>query len=387
MPLDPLQPDNSHEMLDANLRAIAGRIDLPPDPAPDAVASWKQPSPAKRAAGPFPLVRTHRPGVFRMSRTRFALFGSAVAATVALGAVFFASTGGSKVQAATILKSLRARTVEGVRVNLQQIHCDTFAVNGEVRVQFGAPTTIDQLMEAPPDVEVVYAALDVTHDGNALRLEGALREHAAWIFARGEVPEAQLFAPGIRNGVIVDLGPEFVKMLSGPDCGDGPDDIDPALIPPEMLDPAAGQGNVQIVIKNDPDNPGGIAAIPDGLLKNLFSGKAGPDQLKEIETVLNQSDTTTTVQDLGSGQYLLTCTPNAGGERLDGVGTTKVSYTEQRGVEWIEVTLVGEATGIVRIDFPETRIDAVLLDKARLIEQGKTTVIDGNSLKGFFPSN
>ena len=382
MPLDPLHPDTSHDMLDANLRAISGRIDLPPDPAPDAVASWKQPSPAKRAAGQFPLVRTHSPGVFRMSRSRFTLFGSAVAATVALGAFFFASTGGQKVQAATILKSLRARTVEGVRVNLQQIHCDEFAVNGELRVQFAAPATVEQLMDAPPDVEVVYAALDLTHDGNALRIEGTLREHAAWIFARGEVPEAQLFAPGIRNGVIVDLGPEFVRMLSGPGCGD----IDELDIPPEMLDPNGAHGNVEIVIKNDGDNPGGIAAIPDGLLKNLFSGKAGPDQLKEIETTLNQADTTTSVQDLGSGQYLLTCTPKAGGERLDGVGTTKLSYTEQRGVEWIEVTLVGEATGTVRIDFPETRIDGSLLDKARLIEQGKTTVIDGNSLKGFLPS-
>lgn len=315
-----------------------------------------------------------------MSRSRLALVGSAVAATVAVGAVFFSLTGGSKVHAATILRSLRERTVEGVRISFQEVKAEGFALSGEVRVEFIGSVTIEQLTENPPAIGVVYASASVDHDGHAIRLEGAVQQASSWIYLHGELPEAGMFAPGFRHGVLVDLGADALRTFEG--GLDGEDD-QPGM-PVVMLAPGA-PAQMEIELDQDPDNPGGMGAIPDGLLKSLFSGKAGPEQMKEIETALNQSATSASIQDLGSGQYLLVCTPT--GDRLDGVGTTRLSYTQQRGVEWIEVTLVGEATGTIRIDFPESRIDAGLLDKARVIEQGKTTIIDPKTLQGLLPGH
>ncbi|MBX9736246.1 MAG: hypothetical protein K2X32_04910, partial [Phycisphaerales bacterium] len=329
-------------------------------------------------------------------------------ALVAGTVVVVSMTATPKVQAATILNSLRNEPIHGVSISMDVTSDDGVRVNGSVELTFKEPLTPAQLfppedaepgLSPTPEPSSMALDLNVTPAGGnggaqafSATVRGAIGGDSDWVYVRATAlpPEANtelgalsaIVGGMLRQGVLLDLGENgFEQFMTGPV------DLDPGMFEgmgefevngaiPELPEGASITFEPSVSITAGPGAGGnaGAASGPEhdrfmGLVKPLLSGQATRGQLEQLVN-LAQGEGTSSVQDLGNGQYLLTTTmpPIA----PDGVATTmSISYQEGAGVRWVEVVINDDGThGTVRVAPLSGAIDPARLNKARATGAG-----------------
>lgn len=386
------------------LETLAAERTLPGLPV-DGAAHWK------RSA--IPMAR-RRAG-------RWAAVGMAAAAGLTLaGVMLFPSWRSSQVHASTILGSLRDASIRGVNVRLTGIQEEGASVQGSVHLRFAQPLLIDALVgegENVPEPQIAegFASLDVRlGDGTPvpgldLHVELAGSDRGSWAFVipnAGNQPRPQEQGVGIalgflRQGILLDLGANNIFAEGG-------------WTPPEGAHDAAssGESGVKVhVVARDPSAPaGGDAQNAEGastspsvsrstkvsvslgsngahggisgseqaqhLVRQFLNGQAGGQDLAEMFNSIAGDGSNASVAQQADGSYLLTIPPHG-----DSQDTISVSYLEGRGVAWAMLTRPNG--GQARIDFADDAIDPQMLDRNRVIEPGRTWIIDANSENPF----
>lgn len=222
--------NDADQRLDANLRALAPRLAVPADPTDGQAARWTSSDPTTSAT---PLAIHGGGGATQVAvlrradrRHRWMAYASAAAVlAVAAGGFLIASLGTNKVQAATILKSLRNNTFSGIRATLTDIRMEGVSVTGQVQIRFDRELTAEEMFDPPADAkppipDSLYCSLDVKLDGTNgapkldVHSEAAFSPESDWVFVRtegaignvGDNPLALFISGAAQKGVLLDLG-------------------------------------------------------------------------------------------------------------------------------------------------------------------------------------
>ncbi|MBX3387777.1 MAG: hypothetical protein KF768_14520 [Phycisphaeraceae bacterium] len=422
--------DHADHLLDANLRefgAIAAH-DLPHDLSPEQLASFK-------AAPPATSHTLHRSPRTR-SRVLFGLSSAAAAVILAVGVVLFPGAQPQQVSAATILDSLRARTITGVRMVINDARQDGVRLDGEFILHFRTPRTIEQLIDqahlADPAVDpaddtdvILNASVSVDQGSLAgywLDVHAAFSPQSRWVFARsadrplpkptGPDAMALLFVHNfLRQGVFVDLTQfDFEDLISRlePEIteDDMPDDFRAELkadlgMPPEQA-PRTGfnmHGDARIRVtgpSTDPDTGartpgtlslgmtlGGPDTEPFGqFLSQLLTGRAGPAQFDQFRQMVEGAGGAATVEPMGNDRFLLTAMPDAASAQAACFSALQITYARDTGVELVE--LVGVNSGSIILTFLSDPIDPARLSPDALLGPNTLTVTP-DLLNSFLP--
>lgn len=397
--------------LDANLRRVAGSLGLPAAPDAARVRSWK----AAKAA---PAAESRQRGVlgsiggFVMAKRNWV---AGVAAVLAVGAAMWPFAGRSSVQARTIVESLRATTFDGVRLVLSNVEVKGVSAAGSIQLRFSKPLNMQQLIDdaekCDSTVRAAYASLRVKTGKIAklpemdVEIEAASTAESTWVyghaskFALDELRKAlPPVAAMIEGGVLLNFGKIDLNEFLEPDVlGDVK----------EGLQEARGEGEK----RSEKEKAAEV------MVHKLLTGKATAENLKEIQAMLKEASLDAKVESQGNGRYLLTTRKigeairaeeqrergaGKGEEKGEGKGgkhlhidddadlralddaVIRVSYMESAGVEWVEVAELGEQHGSCRLEFTSGEIDPKLLDMTRLIQSGKTSVLNLDALKSMF---
>lgn len=387
--------DDQH--LDANLRALGPTISLPPAPDAARLASWKA---VDAGAGPSPagVEDTHafsgRVRRLRPRRRWLAAFSGVAAAVAAGSAILFTVTRGSQVSANTILESLRHASVEGVRITLTGVQADNASVDGQIAVRLTRPINIEALLDGQANfdggVREAYAQMDVRLgeagpvSGLSVHVEGALSEPSSWVFvssndvpgqlAQGN-PIATMLANMMRGGLIVDFGAGATERLMHQlehEADDGDNDAPPIEIrfEQQVEGPAHADG------AGAPIN--GVDEIPPAI-RGLLTGQAGQQELEEVGRMLRDGTPGSTIQEQPGGRFVLTVRPPDG--QAGASATLRIGYLQGAGVEWVEITDLGNFAGAVRLELLTSPIDPTLLQKDRLVVPGRTITVTEELLR------
>ncbi len=410
--------DDLDRMLDANLRSVGPVLDLPEDPSPGRLRSWKAALPAS-AASERPGTLGRIGGFIVAKKTWFA----AAAACAAVAAALWPFARGSSVHASTIMASLKATTFESLRVTLSDVETAGVSATGELHLRFSKPLTMQALVDEGEKVDAAvvaaYAKLRATSSGAAapafdMHLEAAAAPANTWVYGRADaagMKDLREHLPPVANmleqGVLVNFGAvNLADLLDGDEVGEIADGIKEAR--DELRKEATGHDKGRKV---------------ELLVSELLTGKATAETLKELRQMLDDVSVDAKVEHQGGGRYLLTtgtfarALANAGepaatpapadearpGERrvvrkevrrhreagddaaeLLAQANLSVLYVEGAGVEWMHLAGVGPRRGSLRVEFGNAAIDAGLLDAARLVAPGKTSVLNFDAIKGMF---
>lgn len=372
--------DRADAAMDATLRAAAPSLDLP-ESAPLAL-----------------------PAAHRRLRPRWLAVGSGLAAAVAIGAVLFTQTRGSQVQAGAIMQSLRRAAIGGLNVTLTDLRSDGIHLNGQVRVRFDRPLTIEDL-EADDDrlnvdFGAMHSAFTIRTDADAqfpnldVRIEGAATPDNAWVFiqpneqalqaAASENPQMAAVLGLARHGLLVDLGSPQTWAQMSVNHHDGQGFMTFSL---GAGDHPAGDADA------DGEGPDDAANSPDEqrldrvetLVRGLVTGHASQQDLGELKQIIDDASGRAVVQNLGGGRYLLTSDlPPEDAPPGSTSGVLRVSYVQNQGVEWAEIEVLGDAGGTIRLEPADDAIDPAIMDKQRLIVPGQTGFINLGAIMQFF---
>ena len=127
------RPDhNGDELLDRNLKAIGQRLSLPAEPTALQRAAWKRPLRAALLAPPLNRSTFLQKGVRFMKSHRALTAGSAVAATIVLGALLLWPGLSRDVEAAVIFQSFRETLTDAMEITLKDVGAEGVRVNGRV---------------------------------------------------------------------------------------------------------------------------------------------------------------------------------------------------------------------------------------------------------------
>ena len=401
------QHDQHDEHLEANLRRVAGALGLPDAPDAARVRSWKAakaaPAAELRQRGVLGSI-----GVFVMAKRNWV---AGVAAVLAVSAAMWPFAGRSSVQARTIVESLRATTFDGVRLRLSNVEFKGVSAEGSIQMRFSKPLNMQQLIDDPEKcdstVSAAYANLRVKTGKIAkvpemdVEIEAASTAESTWVYghaskyAMDELRKAlPPVAAMVEGGVLLNFGKIDLNEFLEPDLlGDVK----------EGLHEARGDGGK----RSDKEKAAEV------MVHKLLTGKATADNLKEIQVMLKEASLDAKVESQGNGRYLLT-TRKIGeairaeeqrereADKGEGKGekhlhmdddadlralddaVIRVLYVESAGVEWVEVAEIGEKQGSCRLEFTSGEIDPKLLDMTRLIQAGKTSVLNLEALKSMF---
>lgn len=421
---------------DRNMRALAEAITLPPAPTDEQLARWKSAAAAPAAVASRPArVRPRWHG-------RILAAGSAVAATVALGAVLFMHGRSSEVQAATIIQSLRRAVIGGVNVTVRGLSAEGMTIDGSARVRFTKPIRMESILDdagdAEPEIAALHAAVDVRAakgsfaDGLDVHFEGASTPASTWAFAKSNQPDRIAESSPARrimgmavHGVMVDFGDGGLEALHALHQGNGQP---PPAAPPAADHPkhnytvsvgansekglevsisrihrmmqhhhggASGGGRAEgreVTVLTDEQRQARRVDVErhDQLLRAILSGRAGEAEIAEMLDLLQRYAADAAVERQPDGRYVLKVLIDPGKpgdpDLKEGGMMVRVCYVPDRGVEWAEYFWAGPdlpgGGGAVRIDFADDPIDAKLLDNQRLVTPGKTTIITPAIIKG-----
>lgn len=416
--------DHADRLLDANLGRIGAAMhasgETPAGLNPELLAAFKQSprSGVKRdsAASSFAGsqgVPTHEPmnrARIRTTRARVAAGLSAIAAMVAIAAaVFTTGTPSSRVNAATILTSLRSRTISGVNMAFKDIRTPMASMNGMVKLRIDPPVELDTLLDhgrdagsddrltATADMDVIVH--EPTIDGAAFRFRAALSNDRKWFFvqnttsgsAQGDQtrPTFAMVHLLTRSGVLVDfsdLSSDDLRLLA-------------PLSPSPDGEPDGGNigdhsnMRVSVGLSASSSTPGRVRPIVgiemsdrfQSLIRQVLTGVAGSEQMGEIQNIIHDAGREATVENLGNGRFLLTVSCPAEDPRND-LATVRVTYAKDVGVESVEIVPRAPSTGSVVLTFANDPIDTQLLDPGRLTTP-QTFVIDSDWIRSWLPHN
>ena len=413
--------DEMDAMMDANLRALGGRIG--PVAAPDAttVRSWRmgeQETPGLRLAAASDDAAGMK--VVRLRRSRWLAAGSAVAACIAIGAVVVLQPWGSTVQASTILEGLRSKTFGGVNLRFDHVSSGGTTVDGFIRMRLNEAVSIETLnkahaLDGKDHFGAAYGKFTITTDdrvpgwaGGKIEAEGALTRGSGWMYVLatdrtvGQIAAAEPRAAGIAsmagNGVLLNVGGLDESFFEG---------LNAMICPAAKMKGSGSGGGAGLHASVEPTPDGrhrvtiGMGATTMGagapnaeqiqkfasLARMVLSGQARQGELDQMRKMIQDDfSQKASVQKLGGGRYLLTADmpdPDHPGNATPGA-TLTVCYEEQGGVEWAEIGKMRDSTGTIRVEFVADPIDPALLAYDRLVETGKTNYLDLRKIMRIF---
>ena len=429
-------------LLDANLRVFGAQADHPGLESPltdELLASFKNKTVAGQTAEPRLAIGARsvvlasgegRPGAW-VSRRKLMAGLSAAAAMIAVGAVIFnthAPT--SRVNAAAILSSLRTRSISGVNIVFNHLRAEGASIDGIINVRLDPALDVDTILDEgfEPDTQrrsagsggvnrsIAAATLNITaHDpeieGMEFRVDLGFQSDRKWVFLRNtRVPDAKhhpdasglaLVAMLTRGGVMLDLSDlhpgSFEPLTDSADAAAetrtlqfGDTDADPRGTVSLNLGISSKHGGGRGTMSFRPSIGSPARAglqIPDNfrvMIRQLLNGGAGADQLLQFEQTLERAGQTATVEDLGSGRYLLITAPPADGPDGCGIGTVQITYMQDVGVQMVELVPRAPATGSITITFDDQDIDPSRLDPAGLVT-AQTMTIDSHWIRAWHP--
>lgn len=390
-------------LLDENMKRIGAALDPPPSPTAAQLARWKRVEEA-----PLPIAKGN---LLMRNRRLLAIAGPALAAAVALS-VLLITPKHSTVNAAVIFQELRARIVEGFRLELNNIVEDGTRVDGYVSVRFANdnPDAGHSLEWAVADLRVNLGDDADELAGATLRVAGEFNDEAPWMYLRPEnLPddlvdrEPMVFAAMnfLSGGVILDLtGLDTDHGFSAFNFGGDSDESD------EFDDASADRAlriGIGIGAGADPDvdasRPGlsvdvrmeGLAEnedVPDGaamsatggyemgeigpILADVFAGNATAEQIQQLVALI-EADAEVTLENIGSERVRLTATPRDDADW--DVGVLMVDYGVGVGIERVTLIDVGSDAGSITMEF----VDSADLDRTPrpsrqgFLDEGATT--------------
>ncbi len=411
--------------LDANLRALGGRVGAMPAPSAARIRTWRG-DVAGADSATLRLADSSGDAspalMFHPRRSRWLAAGSAVAACIAIGTVLVFQPWGATVQASTIINGLRNKTFGGVNLRFDHVSSRGTTVDGFMRVRLNSPVSIETLddahaLDGKDHFGAAYGKFTITADesvpgwaGGRIEAEGAITHGSGWMYLLAsdrtvkQLAAAEPRATGIAHmagtGVLLNIGGVDDSFFEG---------LNTMMCPAGCVTGQIAAPGLHAGVRPTPDGHHrvsvGISAIgkggPDGqanppsmeqmqrftaLARMLLSGKARQGELDQMRSMIqNDFAQHATVQKLSGDRYLLTADlpdPEAPGSSPG--ATLKICYEESLGVQWAQVTNIREATGTIRVDFDSDPIDPALLQYGRLVETGKTNYLDLRRVMQFF---
>lgn len=348
-----------------------------------------------------------------MSNPRFlTAAGSAVAASIGIGAFLWISPRHSVVEASTILRSFRQTLFDGFQLSMRDVGADGVRVNGDFSVRFkprGAGAPGGAIDPADLEPEALSFELTVQADANAepdvrgldVALAGSFSDPAQWVFLRVEqLPEeliadeplALAFLPMLQNGVMLKLdGLEDIWKEHIPDLFGEDDDQDEVSAKDEVrvnVDVQADAGAPHAAHVIELDGHGTIdlddsqADAMEKLVEDLLYGRAGPEHLEQLVTLIEQAARHAEVVKLGDGLFRLTAsdfTRETDASDDDYQMLQKmiinITYRQGSGVESADLRNVGDYGGVIAFGPLSDRGVGVALDPARYLDGG-TMMLD-----------
>jgi hypothetical protein len=409
--IPPPRRDESDAMLDANLHALGARTGMVPAPSADELRAWRTngaaAAPALRLAeseGAAPARPPHSPHAWR--RPRWVTMLTAAAACVAAAVGIFIQPWSSRVEASTIIKSLRAKDFGGMNIRFDHVSSAGTTIDGTIYLRLKRAISLDRLDEPgvldpenpghEGDLGAAYATFTVTTDdsvkgmsGARIDAEGALTPASGWMYLHTsdrtatQLSAASPIAAGLatmsQHGVIMNIGGLDDRFFDGLNA--------------MMCPMAQDEGPIRAAVERDADGHGKVSVgmrlgvrehAPSAeqirrftsLARTIISGKARKGELDQMRTMLQDDFAqTASVQNLGNGRYLLSAElsdPRAAGH----AATLRSLYEESGGVQWAELSNMHGATGTIRFDFAADPIDPALLSYDRLVQTGTTNYLD-----------
>lgn len=357
----------------------------------------------------------------RMRQMRFLTIGG-IAAMLAVAAFFMGPGEPKRVEAATILKSLRTDVWNGLVVTMDNVDAEGMLVNGECVVRFSEPQSMARLFgdekvdggSNSPTVSSVYfdfavvGGPDADADVVGLDVEmrgGFAQPETAWVYFRPvalpnavieEQPMAGIFANMFKHGMLIDLGNMGDEIL-GEIQGELDDEFgDDAGVSVDVAadvgtDADAGSENaieVRVATNVDVDDDDSKQRGPRIMMgdyevnsqlqddiKKFMTGDAGPEQIEMLIDELTQHVDKAEVQNRGDGLYVLRAEGLDADDEMVRDAVLEMGYREGSGVEWVEVQNIGSRNGKVLVEFTnETGDEQAISVRQQMIDDGVQNV-------------
>lgn len=405
--------DDQDRQVDRNLRTIGRHLKLPAPPTARQRESWR--SAHAHAAGQRP---NERKGL-SVNQRRFLGLGSAAAAALILGLLFVGPMTPRPVQAATIFRSLKTTTWQGLRMTLERVKAEGLHVDGQFEVRFKEPVSLARLvhecdaMDDPHGLfDSAFMQLAVRADDSAeadvagleLEARGGFAHEQGWVYVQisslparliEEEPMVAAIGGLLQNGVLLDLS-GLQRALSSLELGEDnakvqveihkeiENSIHEAMsdVHEEMADlhpvhagAKVAQGQVGLELHADAD------AELQGLIQALLSGTATGEQLQALAAKLEQEAGDVSVVHSGDGVYVLRASGFDQDDPMVQDAVVEIQYRDAAGVESVDIAHIGEGDGHISIAFAADLPQRSDAERNKLLEQGVLR-IDVGSLVG-----
>lgn len=391
---------DNDQHLDENLRLLSAHLKLPAPPTAEQQRRWRSPSTLSELG----TLHSHSPRGIKLMK-RYGILTTMAAAAAIFAAITLWPTGQTPVHARTILQSLSATPHRGIRIECRNLVAEKAHVDARVSVLFNRELSLAELIEkgdAAADLKPTAAyvsATIATEEGfdelGAMKLQAqiAITENEQWVWFRmpeipqkliEEAPPIVLFQGILRGGVLLDLaglkdlGFDVSDMLNG----DGGGHHDGAEVTinfgngSDLSDEEDAEAKLESSLEMDlGDDPLGKQIL------GLLSGDAGREQVEALMEELQKQAESSRVFQRDDGVWIL----SAENFTTDGDETMKnarleVAYREGAGVEWLELSRLGDSNGVVRIEWIDAISDSDRLSKDALLNDGSTRLIDASKL-------
>lgn len=353
----------------------------------------------------------------------------ALAACIAI-AFAFGPGSHQRVEAAMIFNSLRDALRRSIWIEFSDIESEGVHADGRVLIVFDdeAPLNDDGQRPVRATYVDVHVEADADHEdlhGLQVEIAGASRANDRWAFIRAanlpaeliaEAPPLALFTQALSNGIVIDMSdlPQGLPFMSGQmSLADGPDEIDSTGVLKlgvgvgeadfdeaiDLGDDADSDGfhtSMRVSIGGDanlstteessaPGQPPSDAVLQQhlGLMEGLLTGTATAEQIEGLIDTLQASAQTVVVTPLGDGMHRLHASgfdAEIAGDDSDVI--IEITYHETNGVEFLDVSNIGEGTGRFRIEFKDAGENDPLFDRGRYATRENVQQLNANGLLG-----
>jgi len=381
--------DMKDRLVDENLRKIGGMLSLPPGATEIQKQRWKN-APldtrtVRRESAP------HRGGGLFHNPRFLTVAGSALAASIVVGAFVLISSQQTVVQAATILRSFRQGLVNGFELTIENVGSEGVLVNGVVLALMKPPVADAPEPLSPRDLEPqsIYVNVRVTADeanddvaGLDLQAAAGLSDDQQWLFVKphalprkllSEQPLAAALLHMVRGGVVLELDGVIEQLRHKRDGRPTPKPRVSISASRSDSDESADHG-IKIELGDGTDL--GDAAL-NSMVRDFLYGRAGGAQLSLLVSLFEKSARVVRIDEVRRGEHVLTAADFTKGEDpqsndYDTLAAMEleIRYQEGQGVKSAEVRHIGPSDGTIRIAIPRGGPDRALFDKQRFLDDG-----------------
>ncbi len=322
-------------------------------------------------------------GITFMKTHKTLTLGMSVAAVLAFALLPFITIGGGKVEASTILASLRQATCNALDITFSDLGDDGVIANGQIIVVFERNGQGKSPFDAPitgifVDASVVGELGSKEAAGLDARVQASLMPGDEWIYIQSDrLPDSlakeepvlvALFGPMVQNGVLL----KCTGMLRGDLFDEGV-----GKLPLEEL-PSSPPVKTWISIGAEETTEAAIENLIQGMLRGDLKGADFDNLIGELEQVVREEQVSLNVENRGAGLHVLRLTdfPKEKDASWTKGMIVEVAYQEGKGVPWARVEHVGPYDGTLHIETADVSTDNPKFNHDRFISDGRTQVFD-----------